>query len=290
MPKKTSFSCRCSLRPAEHLVLIAEKEKHQDELAKLSNSNAATTTLGVGLGPEVLSSLRGQGESAEKEAVISAMRLLDTRISVVGAALPPSKTPLVYEAGHIFKSPIQELDTIAQVMVLLGIVCHVIIGLGTDPCNFILTSVRMLIELAMSLNPKRLPNGDEVRDAQQEDVLKQPPSSLYVALEQFKLDGKIPTMYRTDFDHPDWQSRDVNDLRRQVEVWRDAETIGERAKISAQYGVRWSEVGRLPYWNPCQMLVVDPMHCVLEGAVHYHCRSVLGKRKEPPWDEYMVEN
>ncbi|KAJ7265276.1 hypothetical protein C8J57DRAFT_1511838 [Mycena rebaudengoi] len=227
-----------------------------------NNSNAATTTtLGVGLGPEVLSSLRGQGESAEKEAVISAMRLLDTRISVVGAALPAVENPVGLRG-----CPIQELDTIAQVMVLLGI-------------------------LAMSLNPKRLPNGDEVRDAQQEDVLKQLPSSLYVALEQFKLDGKIPTMYRTDFDHPDWQSRDVNDLRRQVEVWRDAENHwwnGQRYPPSMAFvGLM---VGRLPYWNPCQMLVVDPMHCVLEGAVHYHCRSVLGKRKEPPWDEYMVEN
>ncbi|KAJ7819315.1 hypothetical protein B0H13DRAFT_2378458 [Mycena leptocephala] len=32
---------------------------------------------------------------------------------------------------------------------------------------------------------------------------------------------------------------------------------------------------RLTYWNPTRMLVIDGMHCVLEGLVHYHCRKVL---------------
>ncbi|KAJ7675580.1 hypothetical protein DFH06DRAFT_977215 [Mycena polygramma] len=85
----------------------------------------------------------------------------------------------------------------------------------------------------------------------------------------------IPTMYRSDFDHPDWKPRDVNVLRKAAEAWRDATTVKERDAIFAEYGVRWSEFWRLPYWNPSRMLVIDSMHCVLEGLVHYECRHVL---------------
>ncbi|KAJ7673649.1 hypothetical protein DFH06DRAFT_917167, partial [Mycena polygramma] len=85
----------------------------------------------------------------------------------------------------------------------------------------------------------------------------------------------IPTMYRTDFDHPDWKPRDANLLREKAEAWRDATTLKERDAIFEEYGVRWSELWRLPYWNPSRMLVIDSMHCILEGLVHYHCRQVL---------------
>jgi hypothetical protein len=33
---------------------------------------------------------------------------------------------------------------------------------------------------------------------------------------------------------------------------------------------------RLPYWDPSRQLVVDPMHCILEGLVQHHSRTLLG--------------
>ncbi|KAJ7916783.1 hypothetical protein B0H13DRAFT_2323074 [Mycena leptocephala] len=36
------------------------------------------------------------------------------------------------------------------------------------------------------------------------------------------------------------------------------------ASPPADHSVRWSELSRLPHWNPSQMLVVDPMHFFLE--------------------------
>lgn len=81
------------------------------------------------------------------------------------------------------------------------------------------------------------------------------------------------TMYRTDFET--WTTRDVRSMRQHAEAWRDAETLAEREQIEKEHGVRWSEFWKLPYWDPTQMLVVDSMHCVLEGLVHYHCRYVL---------------
>lgn len=81
------------------------------------------------------------------------------------------------------------------------------------------------------------------------------------------------TMYNTDIEK--WDVRSVSALRQQAEAWRDATTLKERNKIFSDHGVRWSELWRLPYWNPTRMLVVDSMHCILEGLVHYHCRNVL---------------
>ncbi|KAJ7658217.1 hypothetical protein DFH06DRAFT_1327507 [Mycena polygramma] len=47
--------------------------------------------------------------------------------------------------------------------------------------------------------------------------------------------------------------------------------------MSADSGVRWSELGRLPYWNPSSMLVADPMHCFVEGPLQ--CTVSLYQRR-----------
>ena len=52
-------------------------------------------------------------------------------------------------------------------------------------------------------------------------------------------------LYNTDFDT--WISWDVDDMRRQAEAWRDAETLKEKDAIFDKHGVRWSELWRLPY-------------------------------------------
>ncbi|KAF7293502.1 hypothetical protein MIND_01128200 [Mycena indigotica] len=80
------------------------------------------------------------------------------------------------------------------------------------------------------------------------------------------------TVYRTDFNR---ECKSIDELRKHAAAWRDADTIAQQNKIYTEHGVRWSELFRLPYWNPTTMLVPDPMHTVLEGVVHYHCRRVL---------------
>ncbi|KAK0211558.1 hypothetical protein IW262DRAFT_1237382, partial [Armillaria fumosa] len=84
--------------------------------------------------------------------------------------------------------------------------------------------------------------------------------------------------YHTHFH--EWNRRDVAEMRKQAEAWRDATTCKARETIFKKYGVRWSEFWRLPYWDPTWMLVIDSMHCILEGLVHYHCRYVLAIDKE----------
>ncbi|KAI0634151.1 hypothetical protein C8Q77DRAFT_1173032 [Trametes polyzona] len=79
---------------------------------------------------------------------------------------------------------------------------------------------------------------------------------------------------RHDFET--WTRRDVKEMRRHAEQWRDAGSRRERDQLFKANGVRWSELWRLPYWDPTRQLVVDPMHCLYEGLVPYHFRDVLG--------------
>jgi hypothetical protein len=72
-----------------------------------------------------------------------------------------------------------------------------------------------------------------------------------------------------------WINRDVNKLRQQAEEWKNAKTLKERKDLFDKTGVRWTEMWRLPYWDPTKQLVIDAMRCILEGLVAYHVRSVL---------------
>jgi Transposase family tnp2. len=99
------------------------------------------------------------------------------------------------------------------------------------------------------------------------------------------------TLGRTD--NTSWVPRDVSILRQQAEAWRDALTVTEQVKITAAHGVRWSELWRLPYWDPTRQLVVDPMHCLFEGVIHHHVREVLQLTegaKAPPVQPAFVHN
>ncbi|KAI0349222.1 hypothetical protein OH77DRAFT_1499641 [Trametes cingulata] len=84
----------------------------------------------------------------------------------------------------------------------------------------------------------------------------------------------LETRGRTDFEC--WTRRDPAKMRECAEQWRDAGSKSERDKIFQQHGVRWSELWRLPYWDPTRQLVVDSMHCIFEGLVPYHFREILG--------------
>jgi hypothetical protein len=82
------------------------------------------------------------------------------------------------------------------------------------------------------------------------------------------------TLSRTDFEN--WSKRNNRALRAHAEAWKNAATSVDQEKIFVKYGTRWSELWRLPYWDPSRQLVVDAMHCILEGLAHIHFREVLG--------------
>ncbi|KDR78693.1 hypothetical protein GALMADRAFT_18818, partial [Galerina marginata CBS 339.88] len=82
--------------------------------------------------------------------------------------------------------------------------------------------------------------------------------------------------HRVDVEHKDWEPKDVDDLRQKAEAWRTAPTRKIQEDLFSKNGLRWTELWRLPYWDPTKMLVVDSMHCLLEGLAQYHFRYVLG--------------
>jgi hypothetical protein len=75
-------------------------------------------------------------------------------------------------------------------------------------------------------------------------------------------------------DPENWTPRDPGKLRQQAEEWKNAPTEAAQQKLFKKHGMRWSELWRLPYWDPTKQLVVDAMHCLLENLAHSHVRDV----------------
>ncbi|KAJ4489571.1 hypothetical protein C8J55DRAFT_421994 [Lentinula edodes] len=79
---------------------------------------------------------------------------------------------------------------------------------------------------------------------------------------------------RTDFQN--WKTAAVEFLKRGAEAWLNAKTPKEREEIEFFYGTRYSELWRLPYWNPIKQLLVDPMHIFFLILMQRLAREVLG--------------
>ncbi|KAJ6565161.1 hypothetical protein DFH09DRAFT_1081824 [Mycena vulgaris] len=154
-----------------------------EEVAAMHSTLDAAASAVVAAG-ESLQNLAGNYHLKElRDEVVSEVQVLDRHIDVVSARLPP--LPDTPNTGPMQCSA-ADLDLIAQMTLLLVVVCNVIIRLGSNPCNFILGTVRAIIELVMSLN---VPPGGEC-DAQQSFVLDQLPTNLEAALKAFKIDSK----------------------------------------------------------------------------------------------------
>ena len=90
-----------------------------------------------------------------------------------------------------------------------------------------------------------------------------------------------------DFNPESWTRRTNKSCRHSAKLYRRA-GVEHRQKVADKTGVRWSELLRLPYFDPAQFVVVDPMHNLLLGLIHEHFTGVLGlslpadKDEDPP--------
>ncbi|KIJ28231.1 hypothetical protein M422DRAFT_189971 [Sphaerobolus stellatus SS14] len=73
-----------------------------------------------------------------------------------------------------------------------------------------------------------------------------------------------------------WKRVTIEEYRARAENWRDAKTLEEQEKLYTAHGVRWSPLLLLPYWNPIQLAVVDPMHALFLNLVKIHFRETYG--------------
>jgi hypothetical protein len=76
--------------------------------------------------------------------------------------------------------------------------------------------------------------------------------------------------------------------------WRDADNQSTRNELFSRFGVRWSELNRLPYWDPVQCVIIDGAHAHFLGSVQHHCRQYLGfvpipNSSAPPSQQELAE-
>lgn len=56
--------------------------------------------------------------------------------------------------------------------------------------------------------------------------------------------------------------------------WRACTSQKEREDLLREGGVRWSELNRLPYWDPIKNCTIDAMHLLFLGLIQRHFRKV----------------
>jgi hypothetical protein len=63
--------------------------------------------------------------------------------------------------------------------------------------------------------------------------------------------------------------RDSHQHRENALGWRRCNLNAARKRFVKQTGVRWSELLRLPYFDPIRFIIVDPMHCLFLGIARW---------------------
>lgn len=58
-------------------------------------------------------------------------------------------------------------------------------------------------------------------------------------------------------------------------------TLSEQTRLLKMYGTRWSELNRLPYWDPTMNVALGIMHNWYEGVLQHHWRVRWAFQPEP---------
>jgi len=66
-------------------------------------------------------------------------------------------------------------------------------------------------------------------------------------------------------------SRDGTHHKEMGMNWLTRENKKEREVIEFNHGARFSELFRLPYFNPVSMHLIDPMHNLMLGKYYFLC-------------------
>jgi len=69
-------------------------------------------------------------------------------------------------------------------------------------------------------------------------------------------------------------SRNSGQYRHDAIGWRRCNSKASRDRFVKITGVRWSELLRLPYFDPIRFLVVDPMHCLFLGIAKWIVKRI----------------
>ncbi|EXX62874.1 hypothetical protein RirG_157680 [Rhizophagus irregularis DAOM 197198w] len=76
-------------------------------------------------------------------------------------------------------------------------------------------------------------------------------------------------------DMEDWfVARDSNEHLQNALDWRWCNSDTSRKRFVKQTGVRWSELLRLPYFDPIRFTIIDPMHCLFLGIAKWIVKRI----------------
>lgn len=79
-----------------------------------------------------------------------------------------------------------------------------------------------------------------------------------------------------DLNRATWPRRTRKQHHALAEEWKKLDSEKERDDHFDLHGLRWSELLRLPYWDPTRFAVVDAMHNLFLGELRHHCREIWG--------------
>ncbi|PIL34333.1 hypothetical protein GSI_03108 [Ganoderma sinense ZZ0214-1] len=79
-----------------------------------------------------------------------------------------------------------------------------------------------------------------------------------------------------DIRYKTWIPRTCHQHRLDAEAWRAAPSVSARNTAFKSNSTRWSELLRLPYWDPIKYTVIDSMHNHYLGLLKFHCRRLWG--------------
>lgn len=81
-------------------------------------------------------------------------------------------------------------------------------------------------------------------------------------------------MSRADMIDGHYEKRTYDEWKQRAEEYKACGTVGGRKKHKQKHGIAWSELLRLPYWDPTRFLLVDAMHNLFLGLLQFHVRVV----------------
>ena len=71
-------------------------------------------------------------------------------------------------------------------------------------------------------------------------------------------------------DMNDWFiHRNSYTYRQNAYAWRRCNSDASQKRFVKQTGVRWTELLRLPYFDPIRSTMIDPMHCLFLGIARW---------------------
>lgn len=76
-----------------------------------------------------------------------------------------------------------------------------------------------------------------------------------------------------------WERRTGEEIRKSSQLYLDAANEKERSNVILTTGIRWSELYRLPYFDPSRFVVIDAMHNLFLGLIREHF-DILGIRSD----------